>query len=1022
MNINGLLHRKKGCLCILIGLCAVSVYIILTSGNQSNNRKDESYAVTIRHYGVDAREIERSITIPLEDELFSISNIISVQSSSENNLSRVFIRFKKYRRYQYEAVREVVQRVYERLPASVQRPEIYSSDNSAIPVWTAAFFNTSEKNNLDNIDIFMYLENNLKPKLKSLDGAGEVYVSGYGVKEIIVSIDQEKEAGLGLNSFDVARTLEMNDGLFQGGILVHEGREIIVTVDGRYGNDETSEEAVLEALANAYITVETGIAIRLSDIASVNVQERIPDTISRLNGRKTAIVSVMASSGADLQRLSRDIKQALENNVVPLEYIILSDKGLQEAEAFLSVFIAAIQGALMVALVCFFLNSRQLNRHKKQMSNIFCALFVPFVCVVSIAALSVFGFSLNRYILAGITAGIGSAINPVILYSDRLGKCNDYKKADSVLKELYNPLIAGSLTTIVSLIPLLSANTEIESVVWAIGIVTFTSLIFSLTILPPLLLWDINTSKLTDIAIKKNKLLSSVYHKFIRKLYRGLARNIRFCTKYPELISIAALIICGIGITAIIFCGISPIVDNSDDSVYGHIEFEGGMHSEETDRILAEFGQLLSEKQGILNVQTGARTGSGTTLISYNSNYINADNVKELARELPIANGFIFFPEKSLKEMHWNIKIAGDDDVKLMELAEELAYLARNVAIIKQQVFNFKEGSKKLKFLPAREKIAETGLSFSNVANTIRRNIYGPVIYKRKNYGKEIDVRINTNSGFNNDELNNFFYKGNIDKLVFNSGLNANDNNPVYLNSIMNILEENELTSIQRENRRRIASITVTTKNMDSRLVKTQLENVFANLKLPSGYTIEFDREAMKSVETISKTIILFLFAIIFCYMIIAVINESFIIPVVILSAILPSLAIPALYIAIFKGSFDIYIACAFIVVSGMTINAAALFSSNFSRLLKVHCIDRSITLYRIIRERIYTLIFITVTTIISFVPFLFLKNGTNNFVKNLALITSFGVSMSGICSITIVPAVFLIIRCRKRSIAGKIC
>ena len=1023
MNAASFLSRKKGSLCIWISLCVISVYVIFGSVQHGRRQNEESYAVSIHHYGIDAREMEKSITLPLEDALFSIPGVAFVQSSSENSQSRVFVRFKKQRAFQGEAVREAVHGVYETLPSSVQRPEIRSSDNSMVPVWAAAFYGANDA----GIDTALYLEKNLKPKLESLDGAGELRVSGAGIKEIIIAIDQEKEASLGLSAEAVALALERNDDLFSAGIMVHGGREIIVTVDGRYGNETAPGQGAAAALSEALIAAETGKVIRLADIASVFENERTPDTISRLNGRKAAVVSVMGVSGADLRKLSQDIRHELTHSDLPLQYTILSDRGAEESAAFKSVFLAALQGAFMIALICLVLNrGKQESLFGIKWASVFCALFVPAVCLVSIALLSVCGFPPDRFLLAGIAAGIGASVDPAILCCERLRNCKCYSRAAAELGKIRPPLVAGTLTTVIVLIPLLAMDSGVGPIILAIGAITLVSLLLGLMLLPPLLLWDINApeppASPQGRSVKAQKIISvrnsgyalSAYRKLMRCIYRFLALNARLCIRHPAMVCVFGIALTIAGIAALVLHGVDPPIDASGDSVYGHIEFESGMVIEETDALLTDYGLALSALPEIANVQTAARTASGSALISFDPQRTNAENVRRAARSIAIPHGFIFFPETSKHERQWKIKISGDDDKKLRDLAEQLAFLCRGVPIVTDIVLNFKEGSRKQIWVPDREKMAGSGLSFFRTAHSIRRGIFGPVIYKKKNSGREIDVRVtsvNSISALNENAFSAPEIKD-VPGFLINSGASAG--NSVRLDSIMKVSGESGNFNVIRENRRRTASITVITPPIDAKKAKALLESVFEKLDLPSSYVVEFDKDAIQSARAVSGTFIAFLFALVFCYMAMAALNESFVVPLIVLSVIPPSLSIPALYIALTNNSINIQTACAFIVVSGIAVNAALFCLSELRNLSWINGCSNIRNIYRVLRKKFPCLFSITITTIAGALPFLFLKENSNNFIRVLSLITSLGVSASCLCSISILPVIYVLVYSRK--------
>jgi multidrug efflux pump subunit AcrB len=1011
------LERKKAFLCLLMALCVLSLCVIFSDGmgyGGVNKTGADSYSVTIRHYGIDAAEMERSVAIPLEDALLRIPGVTGVLSSAENSMARVFVRFSGKARGQYEALREAAQQVYESLPQSAQRPEIAGSDNSRIPVWAAAVSATGNRD-----DVFS-IEKTVKPRLEKLEGAGEVLVSGAGPLEVIVVPDQEKIAALGLTPSAIAVVLGMNDALFPGGLLVQGDREIIVTVDGRIGSGENRS---VSELGDMPIPIGEGKTITLSEIAVVFEQERKPDTYSRINGKRATVISIMGVAGADLRKLSKNIKKELSDPSLPFEFTVLSDRGAEEADALRSVFGAAGQGALMVALVCFFLNRRKIGEdsQSKNLSSVgltgfFCAISVPAICLVSAAVLSAGGMTPNRNVLAGIAAGVGTAVDAIILCSEKLKRCKNFTDARSSLQRLHGPLIAGSVTTVAALLPVPAMGQGDAGVIAvSIAVVTFVALFFSLCPMPPLLLWGLQPTGLRRIyqrieRINTNgftnrfKIIIDYLHSFtafvFRKVCRFLAVNTGFCVKHPRVVVIVGVIVSVIGITALLIKSVDSGTYGSDNSVYAHVEFEGGLLAEEIDRLLADYGEDLSVKHGIDNVETAAKTGSGSVLISFDPKIINVDKARELARQIPIPGAFLFFPETASKERYWEIKIFGDDDKKCREIAEGLARSFAASPLVKQRVLNFKQGSQRLNLFPDREKFAALGLTFFETADTVRRGVHGPVAYKRISTQGETDVRIRLGDT-----------SGEALSKSQTLGILAGMYGDQRLDSLVTTEESYEPSSIRREDRRRTASITIVTNPEDPRRMKEKLAGFLEGQILPPGYSVEFDPEAIRRAEALSKTALYFLLALLFCYMVLAAVNESFTVPFAIIFTIPPSLAVPAIFITITGLPFNIAAACAFVAVSGMTVNAAVLCASGLRENLKQMNGKNPLRLYLSLRRNLPALVATTVTTIAGAVPFLFLKEGVNLLVKTMAMVTVFGVGCSCLCAVSVLPALLVLMR-----------
>jgi multidrug efflux pump subunit AcrB len=960
--------------------------------------------------------MERSIALPLEEALSALPGLNSLSTVSENGMVRAFARFKTGARGAYEAFREAVQRVYETLPSSVQRPELVSGDDRRLPVWSAVVVPSGEKPLPERLGIL--LERELKPALESIEGSGEVELAGTGLTELVIALKNEAALARGVSASFLAAFLGVQDLLLPGGELRTGTGNILINVDGRYG---TGEE-----LSEALIPLPGGGVVPLKLIADVYESERTPDSISRLDGKPAVMIAVMSASQADLAGLSREIKKELERfkngtsssrmvsvketKTDPLsgsgravDFFVLSDRGAEEERAHASILKAALSGALMVAIASACFASRS------PLPACLAALAVPFMLVEAAALLSVLGFSLDRTILAGLAAGAGSAVDAAILCTGGLAPARTMDTGRKALAKLLPGLISSSATTIAALIPLLgleSLSGGVSAIAWAAGSVTLSALLSSIFLLPPLLFRDMRRNQITPVmrtisvyAIRPGGYVLTR----VKSLKRFLSRRIRVClvltvrlaAAKPLLMPLFWLIVSASGLMALFFSGASAGSVPSEDSVYARVEFRGGLLMEEVDRALTPYAESLRAVPGIRAVQTSARLSSGSVLVSFDPGIVDGDRVRETARTIPVAGGFVYIPEASAGENIWEITIAGDDDDKCRSLAVDMARLCSGLAPVLETVLNFKEGSKRLSFLPDRERLARENISFSAVGDLIRRSVEGPVAYKRVNSHGETDVRIRglPFSGPSKEDL---------DALYILSG-----KGPVPLNTLVFSETGRETSSIRREDRRRTAGFSVRTKNMDPRKVREVLAPVLEGTELPPGYSVEFDREAVRRAEALSGTLWFFVMALFFCYLVIGAVHESFTLPLAILAVIPPSLALPALCIAGSPVSGEA--ACAFVAVSGMAVNAAVLcageLSSSIMKLPEKPSLPGFFVLYRALRKKIYPLLATTLTTVLGSLPFLFLSGAVNTLVRTLALVSCLGVGTSALCAFTLLPS-----------------
>jgi multidrug efflux pump subunit AcrB len=981
------LRRPKRALCIILILCSAAFYIIYVWGKDNSKNSgavNESFAITQRYYGIDAAEMERIAAIPLEDALSGIRGLRRIFSSSENGRTKVFCHFEGKEQGRYEAVREAAQRVYESLPSAAQRPEISSSGDSRVPVWTAAL--NAGKTKSENIGAM--LEKTVKPALEGLPGAASVEISGAGVREIVITLKSEEAAARKITAADIAYFLAQNDVLLPGGIVRYGGAndfadlEIPVMIDGRFDSGN-----VLNEFRRTLIPVKNsgGNAsfVRLEDLAFITEQERDYENRSRLDGKETALIAVMGSEDADLGKLSTRIKDELRK-FPELEFTVLSDRGKAEREARSSALGAALEGACMVALLC------ALLRFGKRSFSLICSLTVPAAFFFSAALLILLGFSLDKLVLAGLSAGVGAAVDTAILSAEYFRSCHTIKEGRSALQALRFPLVSGALTTVIALLPLMIQKTSgMNSVAWAVASVNMVSMVLALTLLPPLFLW--NRPEMTAADLKcdrfKSVLISSIRQPILRFYRRKLAFLVRLILRRPLPVICCWLLLSVLGITALCLNGADVEQESSEDSVYAQIEFEGGLHIEETDRLLAIYGIEIKNQEGIRSVQTVAKTGTGSALVSFDPKLTNNKAVRGLMRNVPLTGAFVYIVESSGNEKSWRIRIAGDEDQRCRELASEAARRCSGITLVSETVLNFKEGSPRINLIPDRERIALNALSFGGIGQTIRRGIHGPVAYKRIDSGEETDVRIKGGSDpLSREEVLQILIKG--------------ETSPFKLERLAAIENSREAGSIQREDRQRSASISIRTKAMDPRRVKDRVMASLSDMELPPGYSVEFDPEALKAAETVDSQIFAFILALLFCYMLIAALKESFNFPLALLAVVPPSLSVPALAIILCGYPVNAVSAAAFVAVAGLAINAAALTADALE-----NAGAGAASCYGIYRRRLPVLAATTLTTVAAALPFLFIKSNAAMPVKTLSLVSALGVAVSALCAITLIPA-----------------
>ncbi|MDR2471804.1 MAG: efflux RND transporter permease subunit, partial [Treponema sp.] len=752
--------------------------------------------------------------------------------------------------------------------------------------------------------------------------------------------------------------------------------------------------------------------VRLGDIAAVGEQERNHESRSRLNGKNIALAAVFAGDGADLGKLSAAIGEELAR-FPALEYSVLSDRGEAERRARLSALGAALQGACAVALLSALISARGSSLKRNLSLALNCALTVPAVIFFSAALLVLWGFALDKLVLAGLSAGVGAAVDAAILCAEYLRSCKTREEGKAALESLRFPLASGAVTTVIALLPLMARREGgMASVAWAVAAVNLTAMVLALTLLPPLFFWgrfDGKGAPLREAAVStgvsaRTKGVSAgtkaaaaaVFRRLrffsalnpARRCRRFLAAAVVPLGRKKTAAAAAGLwfLLGALGIGALLVSGADVEQDYSEDSVYAQVEFDGGLHMEETDGRLVPYGELLKDHPGIKSVQTVARTGTGSVLVSFDPRLMEGRAVRTLMKDSPVEGGFVYFLESSGRDRSWRLRVSGDEPERCQKAAEEAARICAALPEVTETVLNFKEGGPRLDIIPDRRKLVQAGLSFGVLGRTVRRSVHGPVAYKRIGEEGETDVRIRGGTEA----------PGREEVL----GIPLMGASPVILSRTVLAEDSREPSSIQREDRRRGASITIRTAAADPRRIRDRVMAALANLELPPGYAVSFDPPAIRAAEEAGGQGALFLLALLFCYLVIAAFKESFTFPLAALAVVPPSLAVPALVMVLWGRPLNAVSAAAFVAVSGIAVNAAVLAADALQR-----AGAGGVSFYRVLREKAPVLAATAGTTVAGALPFLFIGSGAAGVIKTLSLVSALGVAASAFCALTLIPA-----------------
>jgi HAE1 family hydrophobic/amphiphilic exporter-1 len=215
------------------------------------------FAIIVTSYpGAAPNEIERLLTIPIEDAVANVEDIDYINSGSSNGKSVVFVRF-------LENVKDIDRRVMDLQTEINKIPDLPSKNEMMGPyVFKIATGDTEPIINimLSSATItdryFKELSDNLKRELTSkINGIKDVQIAGVSEEEVEVIVDNEKLLLYSVTIDDIFMALTTSNFRAPGGVLDISGKRYLVKVIGSFDDIDKMDSVLIKKGTNDMVNI-----------------------------------------------------------------------------------------------------------------------------------------------------------------------------------------------------------------------------------------------------------------------------------------------------------------------------------------------------------------------------------------------------------------------------------------------------------------------------------------------------------------------------------------------------------------------------------------------------------------------------------------------------------------------------------------------------------------------------------------------------------------------------------------------
>ncbi|HBU77614.1 MAG TPA: copper transporter, partial [Muricauda sp.] len=271
--------------------------------------KETKIYISSIYPGNTAEDIEKLITDPLEDELKTVSNLVEITSTSQEDYSMIIVEFDEN-----ISVEAALQKVKDEVDSKTAG-EDWPTFNGAKVEPNVFDLSLSEEIPILNINIsgdypierLKEFGEYLEDEIEGLQEIKQVDIRGAQEKEVEVAVDIYKMMAAKVSFNDVINSISNENLTTSAGNLVASGQRRTIRIVGEI--DEPNE------LENFVVKSENGNPIYLKDIAKVTFKEEEKTTYAREFGHPVVMLDVKKRSGKNMVDAVDQIKVIVDDAI-----------------------------------------------------------------------------------------------------------------------------------------------------------------------------------------------------------------------------------------------------------------------------------------------------------------------------------------------------------------------------------------------------------------------------------------------------------------------------------------------------------------------------------------------------------------------------------------------------------------------------------------------------------------------------------------------------------------------------------
>ena len=475
--------------------------------------KLDQIIITGGYVGASGDVLDKMVVKNLEDELQSLSQIDTIDTTIQNGFFKIIADIKKDDNPQLvlSDVKDIISNLKKDLPSDMDEP-IAKVAIQEYPLIMVAISGDVPKKRL--VDI----ANELKSRLSTINNLSGIDIRGKSDEEILITLDQKRIDAYGLSKSAIYRAISNLSSIFPIGTIKQRGNHLYISTINGEKSQKKLEDTILEV---------NGKKFYLKDIASIHIGLATPKQLSHFNGKANLSIDIQKTKEGNAIALVREIKEILKE--YNQKYRDIDFESYTDTSVWIKNRLNLVSSNILFGLILVMLSLLLTLNFR---IALVVGLGIPTSFMITIIFANMIGYSLNMLTLLGALIALGMLVDEAIVVAENIyrhlemGKSPRQASIDGSV-EMFPAVLASTLTTVFAFLPLLIMSGKMgvfmKVLPVMITILLLSSLFEAFYFLPLHAKEFFSIGKIHKVHSEKNlfwEVMYSIYSKILTSLLR----------------------------------------------------------------------------------------------------------------------------------------------------------------------------------------------------------------------------------------------------------------------------------------------------------------------------------------------------------------------------------------------------------------------------------------------------------------------------------------------------------------------